>query len=76
MFFWTAPKWARRATGLDAFKQGADARSAGKRLSDNPHCLASEAYREWAEGWRATLDLDEEDDLDSWRDRPEADRAH
>jgi hypothetical protein len=73
MFFWTALKTSRHGHPLDVFKEGADARAAGKRLSDNPHCVASDAHREWAEGWRATLDLDEDDDLESCRDR--ADRG-
>ncbi len=69
MFFWTASKASRQHERLDAFQDGVTARAAGKRLSDNPHCLSTTAHREWAEGWRATLDLDEDDDMESCRDR-------
>ena len=69
MFFWSAHKATPHTAGCDVFKQGVDARFAGKRLSDNPHCLSTDAHREWADGWGATLDLDEDDDLDSCRDR-------
>jgi len=69
MFFWKALKTSHLAAGIDAFQQGVSARAAGKRISDNPHCLSTEAYTEWAEGWRATLDLDEDDDMDSCRDK-------
>jgi hypothetical protein len=69
MFFWMASKGSRQQERFDAFQDGVTARSAGKRLADNPFCLSSGAHKEWAEGWRATLDLDEDDDMESCRDR-------
>lgn len=46
----------------DCFQAGADARLQGKKPSDNPYPIGSEERAEWDEGYRATCDLDEEDD--------------
>lgn len=52
----------------DCFQQGADARAAGKALSDNPYGIRTDEHADWADGWRATFDLDEDDDPASTRD--------
>ena len=58
---------AAERTRTKAFEEGADARARGQALADNPFCLNSEEHTEWAAGWRATFDLDEEDDPQSDR---------
>ena len=50
------------------FEEGADARARGKVLADNPYCIQTTEHAEWAAGWRAVFDLDEEDDPASDRD--------
>ena len=52
----------------DRFQQGVEARAAGRTLGDNPYCIRTEDYAEWAAGWRATFDLDEDNDFTSDRD--------
>ena len=54
----------------DCFKQGMQARSEGLRLSENPFGVRTPEHREWAAGWAATLDLDEDDDPESTRVKP------
>lgn len=49
------------------FKQGVDARAAGRKRADNPYDLKTTEHREWAAGWAATCDLDEDDDPHSSR---------
>ena len=68
MFFWAGLRTTKREP-LDFFQQGVTARAKGKPRLDNPHCAETEAHTEWLEGWRATFDLDEDDDCDSCRDR-------
>ena len=63
--------------GLTAcFTAGADARAAGTPQTENPYPPACPEHTEWAAGWQATFDLDEEDDPLSNRlhrqDDPEA----
>ena len=53
----------------DRFEEGVDARAAGRKLDDNPYCIRTEEHADWAAGWHATFDLDEENDPDSNRDR-------
>lgn len=53
----------------DCFQDGVDARAKGQALADNPHCIRTDDYAEWAAGWRATFDLDEDDDPTSLRMR-------
>ena len=52
------------------FKQGMQARADGLRISENPHGVRTPEHREWAAGWSATLDLDEDDDAESTRVKP------
>ena len=52
----------------DRFGEGVDARASGKSLDDNPYCIRTDEHREWAAGWGATFDLDEENDPASSRD--------
>jgi hypothetical protein len=52
----------------DPFQEGVDARAKGKTLADNPYCIRTDDHIEWAAGWRATLDLDEDIDPASDRD--------
>ena len=52
-----------------SFQQGVEAREKGGRLADNPYCPGSAERAEWAKGWGATLDLDEEADPASDRIR-------
>ena len=57
--------------GLDhCFKQGTDARQDGRKLADNPYDIETDEHTEWAAGWRATFDLDEDEDAASMRIRP------
>ena len=49
------------------FKQGIDARAAGRGRAENPYDLTTIEHREWAAGWAATCDLDEDDDPHSSR---------
>ena len=51
----------------DCFTQGTQAREDGEALADNPYDIETEEHREWAAGWTATLDLDEDRDPDSMR---------
>ncbi len=44
------------------FQAGLNARHAGSKPSDNPYPIGSPERDEWGEGFRATCDLDEEDD--------------
>ena len=53
------------------FERGMEARSSGLTLADNPHGPESPAGRDWAAGFSATFDLDEEDDPLSDRLRKE-----
>ncbi len=46
----------------DCFQAGADAKAKGRPPSDNPHAVGSDERVEWDEGYRASCDLDEEDD--------------
>lgn len=52
------------------FRQGVDARAHGRRRADNPYDLKTIEHREWAAGWSATCDLDEDDDAQSTRVKP------
>ena len=58
----------------DFFREGSDARANGVALADNPYSVRTDEHAEWSAGWRATFDLDEEDDPASDRDhsKPEA----
>ena len=56
-----------------SFEEGAAARAAGTPSFDNPYCVGTEGRTEWAKGWSATFDLDEDDDPASTRDRPDKD---
>lgn len=57
-----------RPTTLDeCFQQGTDARQAGHKPADNPYDIDTDEHREWAAGWSATFDLDEDDDPASTR---------
>ncbi len=48
---------------LDAILQaGVEARQKGKRLLDNPYRMGCEQREEWAAGWSATVEIDDEDD--------------
>jgi ribosome modulation factor len=49
------------------FQQGVEAREGGRKPVDNPYDIETDEHREWAAGWSATLDLDEEDDPTSTR---------
>lgn len=49
------------------FKQGTEARERGMKPNDNPYDIETEEHKEWAAGWHATLDLDEDDDPVSMR---------
>ncbi len=49
------------------FKQGTRARAKGHPLADNPYDMQTPEHSEWAAGWSATFDLDEDDDPDSTR---------
>ena len=51
------------------FNQGVDARAQGKRPGDNPYCPGTAERAEWAKGWSAILDLDEDRDPGSLRVR-------
>lgn len=51
----------------DCFREGVDARAAGAALSDNPYGIRTEEHADWAAGWRATFDLDEDADPASTR---------
>jgi hypothetical protein len=55
-------------TLTDCFQEGANARAKGLKLADNPYSLLADGHAEWAAGWCATFDLDEEDDPASNRD--------
>ena len=57
----------QRKTG--EFEEGVDARAKGRKLDDNPYCIRTDEHAEWAAGWHAMFDLDEEDDPNSNRDR-------
>ena len=46
----------------ECFDEGAGARAARKALNTNPYAAGTEERREWAAGWSATCDLDEDDD--------------
>ena len=46
----------------DCFQAGVAARQDGREISDNPYPIGSRERSEWTEGFRATCDLDEEDD--------------
>lgn len=52
------------------FEEGADARARGKVLADNPYCIQTAEHAEWAAGWNALFDLDEDDDPASNRVHP------
>lgn len=69
MLFWQTWKNAHFGAQAGPFQQGVDARAAGIKAAANPFCVATEAHAEWLEGWRATHDLDEDDDFESCRDR-------
>ncbi len=49
------------------FAAGVEARAAGREEADNPYDPLSPQGHEWRAGWRATCDLDEEDDPASMR---------
>lgn len=66
---WTALRSSHPKTADGPFQQGVDARSAGWRCSHNPHPADTDAHTEWLAGWRATYDLDEDDDIESCRNR-------
>lgn len=51
----------------DAFEQGVDARAQGRPQSANPYEPGTSERSEWAAGWNATFDLDEDDDPGSCR---------
>lgn len=46
----------------DCFQAGADARVNGLKRSDNPYPVDGDERAEWDEGFKATCDLDEDDD--------------
>lgn len=52
------------------FERGMKARSNGLCTSENPYAVNTPEYREWAAGWAATCDLDEDDDAESTRVKP------
>ena len=52
------------------FKRGMAARAARRKLADNPYNVRTPQHREWAAGWAATFDLDEDDDPESTRVKP------
>ena len=47
----------------DYFAEGVQAREDGKRATANPYCVGSEERHEWAEGFRATPENEDDDDL-------------
>ena len=49
------------------FQQGVEAREGGRKRADNPYDIETDEHREWAAGWSATFDLDEDDDATSTR---------
>ena len=60
---------ADRSTASERhFKEGMKARAAGKVLDDNPYGIRTDEHEEWAAGWSATFDLDEDDDPASDRE--------
>ena len=44
------------------FKAGVEARGAGLTLDRNPHAAGTEERREWEAGWKATVEIEDEDD--------------
>lgn len=66
---------AKATERSDFFQEGVDARARGAALDDNPHCVRTDEHAEWAAGWGATFDLDEEDDPASDRDRPDTENS-
>jgi hypothetical protein len=65
---------SRVASSTECFKQGVEARDHGRKLADNPYDLRTPEHKDWAAGWSATFDLDEDSDPASDRDQP-ADEA-
>lgn len=61
-------------TASDYFEEGVAARAGGKPVSDNPYCVGTVQRTEWDSGWKATLELDEDDDPASDRIRRDAAR--
>jgi ribosome modulation factor len=51
----------------ECFKQGVDARQEGRKPGDNPYRIDTDEHREWTAGWKATPDLDEDEDPASTR---------
>ena len=47
----------------DFFKEGMEARQNGGTLHDNPYSAGSDKRREWAAGFCATVEKEDEDDL-------------
>ena len=58
---------AHPKTLSDYFEEGVEARADGRSQLDNPYRIGTDEHREWAEGWHAVCDLDEEDDPASTR---------
>ena len=48
---------------VDYFAEGVQAREDGKHARDNPYCVGSEERQEWTEGFRATPEKEEDDEL-------------
>ena len=45
------------------FHEGMDARASGKTLHDNPYGAGSQQRREWKAGFCATVDVEDDEDL-------------
>ena len=45
------------------FDQGMQARLDGKSVRDNPYCAGSDKRQEWDAGFRAKLDIEDDDRL-------------
>jgi hypothetical protein len=52
------------------FEDGVQARASGLKRADNPYDIETPEHAEWAAGWAARYDLDEDSDPASDRDQP------